>query len=713
MEFDGIRLVQIWNPFLQVGEDTKEQHDLLYQLGLWQGEKHDNVPVAVQRSAAITLLGTGSWYALTLLYDDAIANFSEAIIEVSDAMNSSDIPEFGSRPMTEDDGPGNEIFVAPIAPPFYDKLPAYRTGPEGIHRGEIEDMNKFLDNIAGAKRLPLLHAYPALSRGEPDVMVDITDTGFHVIDSVAEVKANILLNARCNAKLHLLHGSPYDGTCCTDYGRTTSVQSLIIFLGTAYILIGLGVHVCEMVGCKPDVAFYDKSAGMLVTALLACFVTDRTQVFAKGSKEFSADEFKILILLALVAGVVSMRGTRPQRSLLSAPVTVTDDVPLSRDQTDEWKGWMQAAILIYHWTGASKALPVYIIIRLMVAAYLFQAGYGHTVYFLTKQDFSLRRVAAVLLRLNMLSCALPYVMNTNYMLYYFAPLVSFWFAVIYITLAIGSNQNDTIRIVAAKIIVSAAIVAYLLSSTNLTTWIFFVLGRVFLIKWDVGEWQFRVSLDIFIVYVGMLSGAASVRTQSWNGLLARNWWPGLVGLVALAGYGFLVMALFTTKREYNQWHAYISFVPIISFLAMRNVTGWARGYHSKVFAWLGRCSLETFTLQFHLLLASDTKGILLLDNITGDGSLVGDRWRHLLIIVPLFLWISHKTAQATSELTNTLTSGHLEEYKAEMNSVLREIRPRWSDFKIWSAIQRLCASNNLKLRIAGALLLMWLANLVR
>ena len=204
---------------------------------------------------------------------------------------------------------------------------------------------------------------------------------------------------------------------------------------------------------------------------------------------------------------------------------------------------------------------------------------------------------------------------------------------------------------------------------------------------------------MFIVYVGMLTAVIHHEMKGTTVDFHLR--------IILAVAGFCVVPCYLNSTSYLKmslyriWHPFISFVPILGFITLRNVSGQARNYHSKAMAWLGRCSLETYILQFHLLLAGDTEGILIVDGLFGDGSLMGDRWRTLAILVPIFLWISHAVAQSASHLVKAIMHSSLEEQKIGV------LPFAWAE-KIPGGSSITAA----KVRVACILVLMWGINMM-
>ena len=77
------------------------------------------------------------------------------------------------------------------------------------------------------------------------------------------------------------------------------------------------------------------------------------------------------------------------------------------------------------------------------------------------------------------------------------------------------------------------------------------------------------------------------------------------------------------------------------------MTHFLRSYYCAPFAWLGSISLELYLLSNHILLAGDGRGLLKVGFRSGNGAFFSDRWRDLVILTPIFVWLAWKVHSAT------------------------------------------------------------------
>ncbi|THG97727.1 hypothetical protein EW026_g4335 [Hermanssonia centrifuga] len=244
-------------------------------------------------------------------------------------------------------------------------------------------------------------------------------------------------------------------------------------------------------------------------------------------------------------------------------------------------------------------------------------------------------------------------MNTDYISYYFSPLVSWWYLVIYVTMFIGARYNDRTPFLICKILLSLTLVTFVMRETgdSVLNLVFGFLERACGIHWSAREWSFRVNLDLWIVYVGMFAALAVIKIREYR-LTEHPQWPLAVKAAAVVSalvfLWFFAFELSMDKFQYNFYHPFTSSLPVLAFAVLRNANPVLRSASSKAFAFIGKCSLETFIIQYHFWLAGDTKGLLLV--------IPGTRWRpvNMMLTTIMFIYVSNCVSQATGELTKRI-----------------------------------------------------------
>jgi N-acetylneuraminate 9-O-acetyltransferase len=648
----------IWDPWLNSTSLEQELKKFRAEPSLDGNE--------VDESAGLILLGAPGLFYARHGGENYFRGFRDSIDSVipymDHATSDSDWPV--SRHFQSRSNPPNLLLLAPVQVPRYQALSPSRE--ETITPQKIDLMNDYLHQVSAYTNADVVWSYSSMTgvgRGA------YGESGLHVIDNVAHRRADVLLNLRCNG-VSAMRGYPFNRTCCSSYKRPNKIQRMIL-LGGILVLPGLlffrRKHVLR-IGRLLPVAEVCNALAILALILCYCFYADRTQIFEKSRMLYQGREFIVPCLAIAVTGISSARENKvPLATNRTKYDKIHNQEFLSPDQIDEWKGWMQAFLLIYHYTHASKVLWIYEIARILVASYLFIAGYEHTLYFLKTGDYSLKYIATVLIRLNLLSCILPYIMGTDYMFYYFPPLFSFWFLVNYITFRIGFRYNSNVNFVLGKIILSAALTTAFTMTRGILEFVSVLLEHSCGISWDMADWRLYIFLDMYIVYVGMIMAILCQRLSQVNSGTLATRHPldiflrstttrttlfttitVLAATILLSGFWILTRRS-PDNEDYNWWLPYISCVPILSFLTLRNCHRLLRNYHSAAFAWLGRFSIEVYVLQYHIWLAGDSSGLLRLG--------LFNQWTEAAILTPSFLWISWYAADVTRRLTTWVVGG--------------------------------------------------------
>mmetsp|Transcript_41303 Transcript_41303/g.110439 ORF Transcript_41303/g.110439 Transcript_41303/m.110439 type:complete len:253 (+) Transcript_41303:346-1104(+) len=205
-------------------------------------------------------------------------------------------------------------------------------------------------------------------------------------------------------------------------------------------------------------------------------------------KHYDRDQFFAICLLLLVGGITTLKKGRGNGSEV-----------LNREQTEEWKGWMQVVFLMYHYFDAQE---FYAPIRLFVSAYVWMTGFGNFSFFFFKADFGWFRVASMLWRLNFLAIIMTLALSTYYQLYYIVPLHTFYFLMVYSAMAIQRGANKSPRGLRCKLAVIFIIIFVIWDMQGVFRIVFWPL----LGYWPslLHDWHFRTYLDHYSASFGML-----------------------------------------------------------------------------------------------------------------------------------------------------------------------------------------------------------------
>jgi hypothetical protein len=303
---------------------------------------------------------------------------------------------------------------------------------------------------------------------------------------------------------------------------------------------------------------------------------------------------------------------------------------------------------------------VYNEIRVFVSAYVWMTGFGNFLYFDKKKDFSIERMVSMWLRINYFPLLLSFCLNVKLELYYVVPLHTAGFfitmATCYVSHLLEIKAGWTSNLHRNAAAIGLSLLVHVL---------FYETPAVNFLKVFSDEYFFRFQADKYSAWVGILSGfgwhhfktfihwchGSEEKTQNH---IAAAWLQRIsgVGLIAL---WWVLFGSMSDKYVYNPIHPYCFWMPVAGWLMVRNSSKYLCELHSEALEFLGKITLETYVLQFHVFMCRDVQYIPIIIPGSGADGHWALRMLNMLVTGTGFVALAYWARKVTVTTQTTLT----------------------------------------------------------
>lgn len=215
LDHGEVKLEFIWDPWLNSSRLTSE-------LGFFVKREEGMTPPAV------LLTGAGLWHSKHVDKNPG-GHWKAAIDNVLQHMKWSK--------STVQRAHSDLLLFAPVTIPVWDRIT--EVNKKTILPEEVASMNEYLKKMTLTQNANVLWAYEEINK---DIPQTFDESGIHDVPSIASLKADILLNLRCNSEREEY---PFDGTCCNVYKAPNYIQWLALIGTLLAIFASLILNGCR------------------------------------------------------------------------------------------------------------------------------------------------------------------------------------------------------------------------------------------------------------------------------------------------------------------------------------------------------------------------------------------------------------------------------------------------------------------------------------